>query len=118
MSDPAIKRENRVPEWFPAWATRLSDLYFSGTTSMFILHGDVQDLTRTGDGYGTLTDFLAGQISERHVGKLVADRHFARRLVCFAQSHLRRPSFRRSDRRRIFDVVVCAGRRGGKEYEQ
>jgi hypothetical protein len=54
MSDAAIKRENRVPEWFPAWATRLSDLYFSGTTSMFVLHGDVQDLVRTGDGYGTL----------------------------------------------------------------
>ena len=47
MSEAAI-RETRVPEWFPPWAARLSDLYFSGTTSMFVLHGNVQDLAPAG----------------------------------------------------------------------
>ena len=29
----------RVPEWFPPWAAELSDLYFSGSTSLFVLRG-------------------------------------------------------------------------------
>ncbi|HUQ94387.1 MAG TPA: AAA family ATPase [Bryobacteraceae bacterium] len=68
MSLPT-SRQNRVPDWYPTWAARLSELYFSGTTSMFIVHGNVQDLVRTSGTdtatYGTLTDFLATQIFGR-----------------------------------------------------
>ena len=39
----ALRKQNRGPEWFPAWAARLLDLYFSGTTAMFVLHGSVQE---------------------------------------------------------------------------
>ena len=34
----------RVPEWFPSWAGELSELYYSGSTSLFVLHGNVHDL--------------------------------------------------------------------------
>ena len=39
-----------LPDWYPAWATELADLYFSGTTSVFVLHGNVHDLVRLPDG--------------------------------------------------------------------
>src|SRR6185503_13159413 len=68
MSEEAL-HETRVPDWYPEWASRLSHLYFSRTTSMFVLHGNVQDLIRTGgdqpSSYGTLADFLAAQIFGR-----------------------------------------------------
>jgi SpoVK/Ycf46/Vps4 family AAA+-type ATPase len=55
-----------LPEWFPGWATRLAELSFSGTTSVFILHGNTYDLVRLGDaepgGYGTIPQFLAEQM--------------------------------------------------------
>lgn len=35
-----------LPEWFPAWGRRLAELYFSGTTSMFVLHGNTFDFAR------------------------------------------------------------------------
>ena len=79
-------RESRVPDWFPSWAARLSELYFSGTTSMFVLHGNVQDLARTDDAgspaYGTLADFLAGQIFGRW--DLILHYDLARGLRAFA----------------------------------
>ncbi len=34
----------QTPAWFPEWATQLADLYFSGTTCLFVLHGNVHDL--------------------------------------------------------------------------
>ena len=34
----------RLPAWHPAWARELADLYFSGTTCLFVLHGNVHDL--------------------------------------------------------------------------
>ena len=70
--DPSLPEEGRdrgrggLPEWFPGWARRLADLYFSGTTSVFVLHGNTYDLVRSGDGagahYGGLTEFLAEQL--------------------------------------------------------
>jgi AAA+ superfamily predicted ATPase len=54
-----------VPDWFPAWAERLSELYYSGATAAFVLHGNVRDYVRLSDGYGTLVDFLAEQIYGR-----------------------------------------------------
>ena len=38
------------PDWYPAWARDLADLYFSGTTCVFVLHGNVNDLIRCPDG--------------------------------------------------------------------
>lgn len=55
-----------LPDWYPAWARELADLYFSGTTCLFILHGNVRDLVAGREGervvYGGLTDFLATQL--------------------------------------------------------
>lgn len=58
-----------LPDWYPAWAGELADLYYSGTTSMFILWGNVHDLVRTvengNDRYVALEDFLAAQLFGR-----------------------------------------------------
>jgi AAA+ superfamily predicted ATPase len=58
----------RIPEWFPAWAAELSDLYYSGSTSLFVLHGNVHDLcplSADGSVYGGVSDFLAEQVFGR-----------------------------------------------------
>src|SRR5574341_613302 len=66
---PAGEAPTRVPAWFPAWAAQLAELCFSGTTSVFLLHGNANDLVRRGeadgDGYGTIPDFLAEQMFGR-----------------------------------------------------
>ena len=58
-----------LPAWCPAWARELADLYFSGTTCLFVLHGNVHDLIRCGDGaedsYCNLAEFLTTQIFGR-----------------------------------------------------
>jgi AAA+ superfamily predicted ATPase len=63
------RRSSDLPRWFPAWATQLADLYFSGTTSAFILHGNTHDLFRAGDGdqerYAVLSELLAEQLFGR-----------------------------------------------------
>jgi AAA+ superfamily predicted ATPase len=55
-----------LPDWFPPWARQLVDLYYSGTTCLFLLHGNVHDLLRCLDGnadrYCNLAEFLAGQV--------------------------------------------------------
>ena len=38
MPDPAHRRPASLPDWFPKWATQLADLYFSGTTAVFVLY--------------------------------------------------------------------------------
>ncbi|MGH9720643.1 MAG: AAA family ATPase, partial [Bryobacteraceae bacterium] len=47
---------------FPAWARLLSEKYYSGTISMFVLHGNVHDLvplrTDTGAEFVPLSRFL------------------------------------------------------------
>ena len=64
-AEPARATETAVAE-FPAWARELSDLYTSGTTCLFVLHGNVHDLVpspaedRT--EYCNLSEFLARQI--------------------------------------------------------
>jgi AAA+ superfamily predicted ATPase len=100
MSEPA-RQQTRVPDWFPAWADRLSELYFSGTTSVFVLSGNVHDLVRGRDGYGALTDFLAEQLFGRW--DLVLHYDLARGLRAFAGSH--------GDR--LKEMVVLANRRVG-----
>ena len=93
----------RGPEWFPEWAAQLSSLYFSGTTSMFLLHGAVQDYVRNGEGaqYASLTDFLAEQIFGRW--DLVLHYDLARGLRAFAGS----------DGERLKNMVVLANRKVG-----
>jgi AAA+ superfamily predicted ATPase len=55
-----------VVPWFPRWAREFSDQFFAGTTCVFLLHGNVHDLTRQErDGartYGGVTEFLATQL--------------------------------------------------------
>jgi ATP-dependent 26S proteasome regulatory subunit len=57
-----------LPDWFPGWARELAQQYFSGTTCMFVLHGNVHDLIRVPeeDGaeahYCNLVEFLATQV--------------------------------------------------------
>ncbi len=55
-----------VPAWFPAWARDFAELYFAGTTCLFVMHGNVHDLIRLGDGerdgYGSLPEFLGSQL--------------------------------------------------------
>lgn len=61
------ERSRQLPAWFPAWARDLAELYFSGTTNVFVIHGNVHDLVRcqTDDGkavYCSLNEFLAAQM--------------------------------------------------------
>ena len=82
---PAEHLQGRVPDWFPAWAARLSELYFSGSTSLFVLHGNVHDvvpLSADGTSYGSLSDFLAEQVFGRW--DLVLHYDLARGLRAFA----------------------------------
>src|SRR5487761_1273661 len=55
-----------LPDWFPDWAKELADLYFSGTTCLFLLHGNVHDLVRVSagasDAWCNLPEFLATQL--------------------------------------------------------
>src|SRR5208283_736046 len=58
-----------LPAWCPGWARELADLYFSGTTCLFVLHGNVHDLICCSEGpdesYCNLAEFLATQIFGR-----------------------------------------------------
>src|SRR6185436_17737871 len=69
MTDQAKPRPNDWPAWFPGWASQLADLYFSGTTSAFVLHGNTYDVFRIGADderrYGILSEFLAEQVFGR-----------------------------------------------------
>jgi ATP-dependent 26S proteasome regulatory subunit len=70
MAQPSSKTPlDALPAWCPAWARELADLYFSGTTCLFVLHGNVHDLIRCCDGpaesYCDLMEFLATQIFGR-----------------------------------------------------
>lgn len=62
-SRPAVA----LPDWYPAWARELAELYFSGTASVFILTGNVHDLIYCQDkdgkaAYCSINDFLATQL--------------------------------------------------------
>ncbi len=39
-----------LPEWYPNWARRFCDQYYSGNACFFILHGNVHDLIPCDDG--------------------------------------------------------------------
>lgn len=64
---PAPASAGTLPEWYPAWARSLAELYFSGTTCLFVLHGNVHDLIRCpgeqgATAYCNLPEFLASQV--------------------------------------------------------
>ena len=80
-----------VPDWFPAWAERFSELYYSGATAAFVLYGNVPDLVRLSDCYGSLADFLAEQIFGRW--DLVLYYDLARGLRVFAGRDAGRENF-------------------------
>ncbi len=69
MPDQPRRRPADFPHWFPAWASQLADLYFSGTTAAFVLSGNTYDLFRIaedgGPRYGTLAEFLSEQMFGR-----------------------------------------------------
>ena len=61
-----------LPAWCPAWAERLADAYLSGTSCMFLLHGNVRDLVPVAppgadatSGWATVNDFLARELFGR-----------------------------------------------------
>src|SRR6185436_12809537 len=88
----------KLPDWFPPWAAQLADLYFSGTTSAFVLHGNTYDLCRiAGEDeprYGVLTEFLAEQLFGRW--SLILHYDLGRGLRAFAGR----------DEKRLKDMVV------------
>jgi AAA+ superfamily predicted ATPase len=55
-----------VPAWFPGWAREFAEQYFSGTTCLFLIGGNVHDLIwlpqADGGTYGSLPGFLATQM--------------------------------------------------------
>src|SRR5437868_12769252 len=86
LTPDAARRRTELPAWFPAWAVQLADLYFSGTTAAFILHGNTDDLFRVGPGdvprFGVLSEFLAEQLFGRW--SLVLNYDLGRGLRAFA----------------------------------
>jgi AAA+ superfamily predicted ATPase len=65
----AVGALSELPSSFPPWARQLAELYFSGTTAAFVLHGNTYDYVRIAEGgtaeYGGLADFLAEQLFGR-----------------------------------------------------
>lgn len=57
-----------LPPWYPKWANQLAELYFSGTTSAFLVHGNVFDHVRTESPTGPRYVHLAGFIAEQLFG--------------------------------------------------
>ena len=95
----------KLPDWFPAWAAELADLYFSGTTAAFVLHGNTYDLFRMesdeGPRYGVLAEFLAEQLFGRW--SLVLHYDLGRGLRPFAGR----------DEKRLKEMVALANKKVG-----
>ena len=89
-SDGAGGGVANLPAHFPGWARKLAELYFSGTTNTFVLHGNTFDFTRvaspvaSGDTrrFGSLAEFIAEQLFGRW--DLVLHYDLARGLRCLA----------------------------------
>jgi AAA+ superfamily predicted ATPase len=87
-----VTKAAQLPAHFPAWAKHLAELYFSGTTSMFVLHGNVFDVVRSGSDpdprFGGLSEFLAEQLFGRW--DVVLHYDLARGLRCLAGADAKR----------------------------
>ena len=106
--DPARRRAAGtadLPAWFPPWASQLADLFFSGTTAAFVLHGNTYDLFRIGGEdaprYGVLAEFLAEQVFGRW--SLVLHYDLGRGLRAFAGR----------DEKRLKEMVALANKKVG-----
>ena len=99
------ERRQGVPADGPAWAKQLAELYFSGTTSAFVLHGNTYDYVRSpgpaGDEFVGLAEFLAEQVFGRW--SLVLHYDLGRGLRVAAGS----------DEQRLKEMVTLANRRVG-----
>lgn len=115
-AESAPRRPSNLPPWFPAWASQLADLYFSGTTAAFVLHGNTYDLFRVGGDedarasatsapagarYGVLSEFLAEQLFGRW--SLVLHYDLGRGLRAFAGR----------DEQRLKEMVTLVNRKLG-----
>ena len=78
--------QTKLPAWFPGWAERLAELSMSGSTSVFVLHGNTFDFVPLADGpkpaYGSAAQFLAEQMFGRY--DLVLHYDLGRGLRAFA----------------------------------
>jgi AAA+ superfamily predicted ATPase len=87
-----VNRASALPAHFPGWAGKLAELYFSGTTSMFVVHGNTFDVVRAGPEaeprWIGLADFLAEQLFGRW--DLVIHYDLARGLRCTAGANGKR----------------------------
>ena len=107
MTTPEVQEPRRpadFPEWVPAWAHQVADLYFSGTTAAFVLHGNTYDLFRMdakAERYGVLAEFLAEQLFGRW--SLVLHYDLGRGLRVFAGR----------DEARLKEMVALANRSVG-----
>jgi AAA+ superfamily predicted ATPase len=107
VTQPDLQEPRRpadFPEWVPPWAKQLAELYFSGTTAAFVLHGNTYDLFRMdaqGTRYGVLSEFLSEQIFGRW--SLVLHYDLGRGLRAFAGR----------DEARLKEMVTLANRRVG-----
>jgi len=65
-----------LPAWCPAWAERIGDAYLSGTSCLFLVHGNVRDVVLLGPPdasgaaastaqWGTLPEFLSRELFGR-----------------------------------------------------
>ncbi|MBL9014115.1 MAG: ATP-binding protein [Myxococcales bacterium] len=80
-----VSKASQLPPTWPKWASKLAELYFSGTTSMFVVHGNTFDYVRSApDQWTGLADFLAGKLFGRW--DLVIHYDLARGLRCAAGS--------------------------------
>ena len=99
------QRPAKLPEWYPSWAAQLAELYFSGTTAAFVLHGNTNDLFRTGGDdaphYDVLAEFLAEQLFGRW--SLVLHYDVGQGLRAFAGR----------DEKRLKDMVALANKKVG-----
>jgi AAA+ superfamily predicted ATPase len=98
------RRPADFPAWLPAWAHQLADLYFSGTTAAFVLHGNTYDLFRMdaeSTRYGVLAEFLAEQLFGRWT--LVLHYDLGRGLRAFAGGN----------EARLKEMVALANRKVG-----
>jgi AAA+ superfamily predicted ATPase len=105
VTPETVRRRTELPEWFPDWARRLADLYFSGTTAAFVLYGNTVDLFRGSAQdplrYGGLAEFLAEQLFGRW--SLVLHYDLGTGLRVFAGR----------DEKRLKDMVTLANKRVG-----
>jgi len=105
MMPETAPRRTDLPAWIPAWTRQLADLYFSGTTAVFVLHGNTYDLFQLNGGgdarYGVLAEFLTEQLFGRW--SLVLHYDLGRGLRAFAGR----------DEQRLKEMVALANRKIG-----